>query len=277
MKQLKLIIYFLLQFILSITMFIGILLFILRITILSPNYIIAKIAKTNYYEAVYKSLQEEIPNYMIQSGLPKDILKDIYTKQTVKEEVDKFVKAFYKGQVEDIDTKDLEEKLSNNIDSYLEKNNIRITEKESIHIFIKQIADVYKTEIMQTDTTLKFQDFLPKIAFLVNIMIGVIIIISIVLILLIKLLLRRKIKCIPIFTISFLLFVSYFFVKESIDIKNIVLFTDYFSILIRSIIDSILNIMKNIAVISIIVSILLIVVSYLVKRKEQEIKITTTQ
>ena len=202
----------------------------------------------------------------------KEVLEDIYTKEEIKKELDKYIKALYQGRAEKINTKNIEEKLSKNIDNYFNENNIRITEKESIDKFILQIADIYKTEIIQSDSILKMQDFIPKINFMVNIIIGIIIFISIILVFIIKYVLKNNIKSISFLTVAFLLLISYFFIKESIDIKNLIILTDYFSTLVKSILNQILNNIRNSAIILIIISIIKITIDNLIKKKK-EIKI----
>ncbi len=270
----KKIVYYLCEFLLAISLFIIILLFILKITILSPNYIINKMQENNYYEQVYKSLEKEMPNYIIQSGLPKEVLEDIYTKEEIKKELDKYIKALYQGKAEKINTKNIEEKLSKNIDNYFNENNIRITEKESIDKFILQIADIYKTEIIQSDSILKMQDFIPKIVLFINIVIGITIFIIITLLFMIKLVLKNKIKSISFLTVAFLLLISYFFIKESIDIKNLIILTDYFSTLVKGILNQILNNIRNSAIILIIISIIKIIIDTLIKKKKEIKRIT---
>ena len=95
--------------------------------LLIPNIGIQMFQQFDYL--VRKYTKKEMNNYIIQSGLPKEVLEDIYTKDEIKKELDKYIKALYQGRAEKINTKNIEEKLSKNIDNYFNENNIRITEK----------------------------------------------------------------------------------------------------------------------------------------------------
>ena len=59
---------------------------ILSSSILSKEYILAKLQSQNYYEKIYKETESNFENYIHQSGLDEDVLKDIVTKEKVEKD-----------------------------------------------------------------------------------------------------------------------------------------------------------------------------------------------
>ena len=83
---------------------------ILSSSILSKEYIIGKLQNQNYYEKIYQETESNFENYIHQSGLDEDVLKDIVTKEKIEKDTRIILNNIYNGMDEKIDTKEIKEK-----------------------------------------------------------------------------------------------------------------------------------------------------------------------
>ena len=74
----KKIIIYIMNFFLVIFIFTLSSLLIFSNTILNKQYIKEILEKNNYYEKTYYNIQNDFENYILQSGLDKDILNNLY-------------------------------------------------------------------------------------------------------------------------------------------------------------------------------------------------------
>lgn len=95
------------------------LIFTIKLTILKPDYIIDNLEKINYYDKVYNSINEEMQNYLIQSGLTNEVLTDIYTREDIRTSLNNAIYAFYDNKEVSVDTNSVKTNLENNINNYL--------------------------------------------------------------------------------------------------------------------------------------------------------------
>ena len=82
-KRFTYLLYYLFQFIMAMTTLGFILLFLLKVTVLSPNYVIKKFEKNNYYTELNKDIKNEMSYYIGQSGFEEEILDNLYTSSLV--------------------------------------------------------------------------------------------------------------------------------------------------------------------------------------------------
>lgn len=123
-------------------------------TILSKQYVIKTLEKSNYYEKTYNDIQEGFKNYIMQSGLEEKILEGLCDKETVTKDINMIIEKIYEGKSINLDTKNIENKLDNEINRVLNKNNKKIDneEKEAIQTFKNAIINVYNTSIVYSNS-----------------------------------------------------------------------------------------------------------------------------
>ena len=241
MKNKKILLYYLLEFILTICVFITILLLIIKITILNKNNILKIIDNNNYYHELYLDINNDFENYIMQSGFDIKIVDNLFTKDDLQKIIHKNVDNFYKGESILINTDIVKEKLDDNINNYLESNNIKITDEKALNLFKDEIIKIYKERIIINDKLIKLSNYFNQINKLINIAFIVLVIIDIILYLIIKFIFKKITLSIPVLTSMFLLMFGYFLIIEKININNIVFWNNYVS---KVIIDILLNI-KN--------------------------------
>ena len=230
-----------LEFILTICIFITIILFILKFTILDKTYVKKVLKNNNYYHELYLDINNDLENYIMQSGFDLTIVDNLFTEFDLEKIIHKNVDNFYKGKEIVINTDIVKEKLDDNINNYLESSNIKITDEEALNLFKDEIIKIYKERIIINDKLIKLSNYFNQINKLINIAFIVLVIIDIILYLIIKFIFKKITLSIPVLTSMFLLMFGYFLIIGKININNIVFWNNYVS---KVIIDILLNI-KN--------------------------------
>lgn len=266
-NRIKIILYYLLEFILSILIFCLVSLILLKTTLYNPSYVKKQFINNNYYTNLSKSINEEMSNYIIQSGLTEDVIKNIYTEEILKETIENIIESTYKGKKVIIDTKKIENNLKANINNYLEKNNIEVKDQESLDKFIEQILNVYKDEVSLSNSIKYAEKIISKTKHLVTFGSILCIILIILTIIIIKKITKEKILTIPLFTTSLLFLFSILYINNSIIIDNIYIWDDNVSNLLHSIIYNIINKIKLYGIILFIIGCLDIIINKKIIKK----------
>ena len=266
-NRIKIILYYLLEFILSILIFCLVSLILLKTTLYNPSYVKKQFINNNYYTNLSKSINEEMSNYIIQSGLTEDVIKNIYTEEILKETIENIIESTYKGKKVIIDTKKIENNLKANINDYLEKNNIEVKDQESLDKFIEQILNVYKDEVSLSNSIKYAEKIISKTKHLVTFGSILCIILIILTIIIIKKITKEKILTIPLFTTSLLFLFSILYINNSIIIDNIYIWDDNVSNLLHSIIYNIINKIKLYGIILFIIGCLDIIINKKIIKK----------
>ena len=256
MNKIKLILSYIFGLILSIGIFFLAILFIVKYTVSDKTFMFKLMDESNYYDKVYKSICDDINDYMTSSGLEEEILKGVVNKSAVKEDITNYVNYLYEGKIYSVDTTSIKETLKTNIDEYLKGLNLGINNTNELELFIDDIAGIYKEEVSFYNTLDKVSSYLYKVSSLIDkalvaniILVGVLTII---------ILLLRKINigsC--ILSGGIILALVKLFVYERIDAENILIVSDYFSLIVRNMFKYISNYMIYISVILICVGLIL--------------------
>ena len=268
MKNKKILLYYLLEFILTIFIFLTIILLILRLTILNKNYFIKTLEKNNYYNELYLDINNDFENYIMQSGFDIKIVDNLFTEDSLKKVINNNVDNFYKGKEIKVDTNNIKENLNNNINIYLESNNIRVTDEKSLNLFINEIINIYKNRIIINDKFIKLSNIFYKINKLVNIGTIILFILDIILLIFLKFIFKKIILTIPVLSSLFILILGYFLILDKININNIVFWNNYVSSIIKSIFLSISALIKYIVIIGIIIELIKLIIIYIRKSRK---------
>lgn len=67
-------------------------------TILNKDYILNKMEECNYYEQTYLDMNEILEQYIGPSGLDEEVLKDIYTENKIKDDINTTVNTIFTGE-----------------------------------------------------------------------------------------------------------------------------------------------------------------------------------
>lgn len=158
----KKIVQYMVATILALAILILVIINILSSSVLSKEYILNKLQSQNYYEKIYQETESNFENYIHQSGLDEDVLKDIVTKEKIEKDTKIILNNIYNGMNEKIDTKEIKEKLTENINNSL-NGKISSSEQKAINTFVDTICKEYETTISHTNYEKKINEALNKI------------------------------------------------------------------------------------------------------------------
>ncbi len=264
MKVFKTILNIILSFLLIILIAITILINILQNKILNKDYIFAKMEENQVYLQVSREVDSGFEKYIYQSGLPEDIIKDLYTEDIIKNDVNSFINALYDGTEIQISDAVIRETLDNKINEYLVSENKTLNEqgRKNVEKFEDLIVSEYKSNVNAYGSLYETgHEFLEKLEQIVQKVkfIPIILIIVFVILLVINnlknLLLAINYACISLLSLGVLIKLGVNIIFSKINIDNILLITKALSNLIINISKEILYICSDYATLFIVVGI----------------------
>ncbi|MCX4303025.1 MAG: hypothetical protein OSJ66_03320 [Clostridia bacterium] len=116
---------------------------------LQKDYILEKFDEIDIYSQVLMEIQDYFENYIYQSGMGKEVIENICTKEKVKSDIKTAIYALYSQRTVEIDTKEIEEKLDQEINTFIGRENRKISKEEEKNIknFKSAIVKAYKSGI----------------------------------------------------------------------------------------------------------------------------------
>lgn len=252
----KTIIIYLEEFLLSLFLFLFILSFTFTITIFSKNYVLKSLTKANYYSLVYDETMDDMKNYLLQSGLDESILNNIFTVDNVKNDTISLLGVLYTNDKTNIDTSYISTNLNNNINNYYAEKSLTL-DNTAISKFTEQMEDVYQTNVLfksynipHLTKVIKYNRIILFFSFIISIILTLLLFKN-----------KAKTKQIVLETTLILLVILKYFVLNKIDINNLILFSNSFTVFCRVFFQSVSQYFLG----SIIILLILIVSSYFFK------------
>lgn len=121
----------------------------IKMGLLNPNIIESSMHKGNYYEYRLDILNKGIENLLAESGLPKDLAKDVVTDSMMSIDTSSYISNTLNGKSVTYDTSQLEAMLVDNVKEYLMKQGI--TPDDKLERYINDLAAqarvIYKSNI----------------------------------------------------------------------------------------------------------------------------------
>ena len=153
MKVIKFLINILLSFILMILIVVIFGKNTILTKVLDKNYITSKLDSTGFYNQLSLEIDDGFTNYVYQSGLPENIIDNLYNNEMLKNDIDSIISYIYVGT--DISTSEeiIKTNIDNNIQLYLNENNIKLNEhgKANIENYENLISKEYKKKIVVSE------------------------------------------------------------------------------------------------------------------------------
>lgn len=232
-------------------------------TIFNKEYVLEQMENNNFYSETYKLVESGFENYIGQSGLDEEVIKNICTEDKIKNDINIILSNIYEGTNEKIDTSE----ISNNLNSNIDKENVRTSSNsKAIDEFVEHICQSYKDTIISTsyENTIneKYSKITQKITKVQNILI-IAIIISIIGVIALNV---KDILKLLFWTESAILSSAVMqlaittVIKSKVNIDGIKIFNDAFSNIVVTIIKDILSKINIIAGKFIIVYFILVVI-----------------
>ena len=238
-------------------------------TIFNKEYVIKKLDETNFYSETYKFVESNFENYIGQSGLEEDVIKNICTEDKVRKDINIILSNIYNGTKEEIDTSEIANKLNSNID----EQNVRTAKNsEAINEFVEHICQSYKDSIISTkyDATInnQYEKIIQKLGKVETIII-IVLIISIIIVIvlnikdLLKILLNLQTISLATAIMQFAITIT---INKNVNISGIKVFNEAFSMSIVTIIQDIFGKINKFGIILLIIYVIFVIIYSIVEK-----------
>ena len=246
-SSIKIILRYFLLFIESLMFIMIALITTFKFTLLDSNYVENEFAKNNYYKKLSKEIKTEMSYYTNQSGFEDSVLDNVFTENDVKYAFERFVNSIYIGEKFSINTQKLEDNLNKNIDEALKDTNFKVTNAEEIDKFVKQMITTYENEIKLMGYIDSVRGVVPKIIDICDTLLLILVVAFTICIAISIKVFRGRDLSIIFYTSAFLLVFFVLFIKNSIDINNISIYSELVSNIIKALVKNVLNIIGIVA------------------------------
>lgn len=219
-------------------------------TVLNKDYLVQKLEETDFYSGTYKLVESNFENYIYQSGLEEDVLKEICSQDKVKKDINIMLNNIYNGANQSIETTEISEKLNANIDKLGIKNK---QNESAISEFVNHICQEYTDTLVHSKYETEINKMYNKINTMLNKVYNTLLIVFVVDLILIIIINRKKILKdiqalgIALMSASIFQIVACQIITSNVDVKNIKIFNDVFSNSLVTIIQDVLNKINSLA------------------------------
>lgn len=233
--RVKVILYFLLEFVLSIVVLGAVCLGMLKATLYNQDYVKKQFEKADYYTLLYNSINDEMSNIIVQAGFDESSIENIYSKEMLQETIDAIIDSAYNEKKYQVETKEVKENLENNINNYLEKNNIKITDQAALDKFVENILKIYQDEITLSNNISKVESIVTKTKKIINIGFILCLILAVILFIFIKGYSKEIVLAVPFIVTGLILLFGYLLVNSNIVISNFYIWDTKVSTLLQEV------------------------------------------
>lgn len=122
--------------------------------LLNKDYFKAKIDDTGFYSQLSKEINDGFENYVYQSGLPEDIVQDIFNDEVLRNDINSIIAyVFDNGELNTSEAL-VKQNLDNKITAYLNANNIKLNEqgKSNIEGYEVLISNEYRKKVVVSES-----------------------------------------------------------------------------------------------------------------------------
>lgn len=118
-------------------------------SLLSKNKVKADFQKTDYYYSLHDIIIESCENNIMPTGFDDKVLEDVITVEKVQDDVNGVIDSLYENKKVEISTKEMREKLDQNVKLQIEEKNFEMNEEaqKNVKEFEDEIIDTYKNNI----------------------------------------------------------------------------------------------------------------------------------
>ena len=154
MKIIKFIINIIMSFLLMVFITICIAQSIINNKLLNKEYFIAKIDDTGFYSQLTKEINDGFENYVYQSGLPEDVVKDIFNDDILRNDIDSIIAYVFENKELNTSEGLIKQNLDAKIEAYLNANNIKLNEQgqSNIESYEALISNEYRKKIVVSES-----------------------------------------------------------------------------------------------------------------------------
>lgn len=254
MKIVKYIVNALISFLIIFVVFAIIATNILNNKILNKDYMLSKLEETEFYLQISREIENGFENYIYQSGLPEDTIKNLFSDEIIRNDVRSLVNHIYDGSEIVLSSEEVRNNLDAKIQEYVKNQNLNLNEqgKKNINEFENLIVKEYDNNINVSSTLYEKANSGIEILQKISVKIGnlpiIILIILIVILIIInikELLLAINFLGISSLSIGILLKLGVNLIFSNVQIDDLLLISSSLSNLIINIIKEILYMISD--------------------------------
>ena len=231
---------FIFSFLLIISIFLNFAINTLKNNILEKQYIISKMNEVGYYNQLFDEINSGFENYIYQSGLPTDTIKELFTIDDLKGDVNIVINHIYDNAELTNKKEQVRANLDNKVQSYISTQNIKVDNltKSNIEKFEDLIVKEYDEGLMPSEKLFDYLKLIVSISKLVvvyekYVRASLIIIIVLLIIINIKNLIQAvNFAGISIFVLGILELFSISYISKSIKFDNLLIVRKSFTNLV---------------------------------------------
>lgn len=254
----KIVLSYIMKFIQSISFFLLSLSLILIFTVFNEDYVLDLLNNHNYYQELYDNTLEEVSYYLEQSGLNEEVLNNVISVKSLKNEIITTIDNLYTNQKITVNTEEFQNNLATNINNYIKDNNIRVDNKDTVNILTKKLVNIYEEEISYNNTFEKVRPMFNKAYKLTKIVSLISIIVSIITYLINRYIFKDRNIIASLFTNFVILVGLVLYTKYTIDINNIFFYNTSISNILMEFINSVLKCMLVTGIISFVLGLFIV-------------------
>lgn len=254
----KIVLSYIMKFIQSISFFLLSLSLILIFTVFNEDYVLDLLNNHNYYQELYDNTLEEVSYYLEQSGLNEEVLNNVISVKSLKNEIIMTIDNLYTNQKITVNTEEFQNNLTTNINNYIKDNSIRVDNKDTVNILTKKLVNIYEEEISYNNTFEKVRPMFNKAYKLTKIVLLISIIVSIITYLINRYIFKDRNIIASLFTNFVILVGLVLYTKYTIDINNIFFYNTSISNILMEFINSVLKCMLVTGIISFILGLFIV-------------------
>lgn len=273
MKVIKTVIQYIITTLVSISIILFLGIQLISSTILNETYILSKLEETGYYDKIYEDVKSNFEKYIAQSGLEESVLKNIITKEKIKEDTQLIINNLYDGLGQTVDTQKIRDNMNQNIEKTLEYSKLNATQKKAIDTFIDEICNEYTTTISHYEYEKQINEIYKKGMKYINVTKKVIlVIIAIGMISLLVINRKRIYKAFSLWGVAVTInggffIILYTFINTKIKIQTILILNEAISNTLKNMITDVLHTMNVYAYFMLGIGMMLIIGSNLIHNK----------
>lgn len=254
----RLLLSYIMKFIQSISFFLLSLSLILILTVFNEDYVLDLLNNHNYYQELYDNTLEEVSYYLEQSGLNEEVLNNVISVKSLKNEIITTIDNLYTNQKITVNTEEFQNNLTTNINNYIKDNNIRVDNKDTVNILTKKLVNIYEEEVSYNNTFEKVRPMFNKAYKLTKIILYLSIIISIITYLINRYVFKDRNIIASLFTNFVILVGLVLYTRYTIDINNIFFYNTSISNILMEFINSVLKCMLVTGIVSFVLGLFIV-------------------
>ncbi len=222
------------------------------------------INKSGYTEELYVSIKDEMENFAFSANLPSTVIDGIINEDVLKRDLEVFIKGFYDENSTIDDT--ISSTLKNNIEDYLEKNNIKSVDNEIIDEFVSSVKNIYVDNVTFNGYLDLFKPYISKIARIYPYILISVGIVELIILLILAIFYKGLSQV--MFAGSLLLFFISCMLLIRIDVSSIKLFSSAFNSILEYIFSKFIVYLFLLGIIELMIGLILEIIKFWQKKKQ---------